>query len=167
MVSTSVELMWVMMSPSRSPQALAGFTAPSWVVISEVPTTTTPSEKSLIPTARPTGTTVSASALALALPSTGHKARAAASTTRTTRSTAWVIPTHGLISSFNDPHRLFFHILGLRPFSNVSGSAEFLAWEREGLLETPPAEAPFPLVSFHFSLIVCPGAGITFLRAAP
>ena len=60
MVSTSVELMWVMMSPSLRPQAFAGFTLPSSVAISEVPTTTTPSEKSLMPTALPTGITVGA-----------------------------------------------------------------------------------------------------------
>ena len=148
MVSTSVELIWVMMSPSRRPQSLAGFTAPFWVEISEVPTTTTPSEKSLMPTARPTGTTFKVSALAL--PRTGHRARATTSTTRTTRSTAWVIPTHGLISSFNDPHRLFVHNLGVRPILNVPETAGFLPWKREGLLEKPEMERKNFCVSPRF-----------------
>ena len=62
MLSTSAWLMWVMMSPSRRPQSRAGALLPAGPATWEKPTTITPSEKSLMPTARPMGRTVRASA---------------------------------------------------------------------------------------------------------
>ena len=55
---TGSSLMWVMTSPACKPQARAGETGPSWVVMSDRPTTSTPWAKSLMPTAWPRGTTV-------------------------------------------------------------------------------------------------------------
>ena len=57
MLSTSSRLMWVMMSPSFSPQSRAGVCLPSAAATSPKPTTITPSENSLIPTVRPIGIT--------------------------------------------------------------------------------------------------------------
>ena len=56
-VSTSFPFSVSMMSPVFRPQRLAGEARPLCVSISARPTTSTPSEKSLIPTARPEGTT--------------------------------------------------------------------------------------------------------------
>ena len=54
---TWASLMWVMTSPSWSPQAWAGEASPWSVVMSDNPTTRTPWAKSLMPTARPRGIT--------------------------------------------------------------------------------------------------------------
>ena len=93
MLSTSSRLMCVMMSPSRSPQSRAGALLPSAPATSEKPTTITPSEKSLMPTARPMGITVRSSAA---------RAGAADTNDASTNITATARAAHGLVldSSF-------------------------------------------------------------------
>ena len=85
--------MCVMMSPSRSPQSRAGALLPSAPATSEKPTTITPSEKSLMPTARPMGITVRSSAA---------RAGAADTNDASTNITATARAAHGLVldSSF-------------------------------------------------------------------
>ena len=63
MVSTSLPLMWVMTSPVFRPQSRPGLWGPDWVSTWDRPTTSTPSEKSLIPTAFPMGMTLRTAAL--------------------------------------------------------------------------------------------------------
>ena len=61
MVSTSLPSMWVITSPAFKPLVRPGDAGPSGVSREDSPTTSTPSEKSLMPTARPRGITVSPS----------------------------------------------------------------------------------------------------------
>ena len=133
MVSTSLALIWVITSPSRRPQLLAGVTFPPDAGIWENPTTSTPSEKILMPTARPTGITrrpaappvmtVSPAARAMgAPPARNPSSRQAASTPRKERPVFWPVrPSLTCSISYTTPEKN--EMAQKRAISNMGRSA--------------------------------------------
>ena len=125
-----MELTWapsmcVITSPSWRPQALAGEAKPSWVVTSDSPTTNTPWENSLIPTAWPSGITYWVSPAALAL---GERERAVIKATAHTsrQRKPWARaagPWHSLVCCKRSPPFLVF--LSVRGKTRSSSMASF------------------------------------------